>query len=99
MANIMANTRGTTGAPQNIFGVVTGSASALQFPNVPAIQAKIQARKSNGSIASIGNAVNNTVFEIEAGEQTEWFEIDNLNELWYSSPSGTADALVYWVER
>jgi len=92
-------TRGTTGAPQNIFGVVTGSASALQFPDEPAIQAKIQARAGNISVASIGNAVNNVVFEIEAGEVTDWFEIDNLSELWYSNPSGTADALVWWVER
>jgi hypothetical protein len=92
-------TRGTTGAPQNIFGVVTGSASALQFPDEPAIQAKLQARAGNGSIASIGNAVGNTVFEIEAGEVTDWFEIDNLSELWYSNPSGTMDALVWWIER
>jgi hypothetical protein len=92
-------TRGTTGAPQNIFGVVTGSATALQFPDMPAIQAKIQARAGNGSIASIGNAVNNTVFEIQAGEVTDWFEIDNLSELWYSNPSGTMDALVFWIER
>ena len=91
--------RGTAGAPQSIFGVVTGSASALQFPDIPAIQAKIQARAGNGSIASIGNAVNNMVFQIEAGEQVEWFEVDNLNELWYSNPSGTMDALVWWVQR
>jgi len=51
-------TRGTTGAPQNIFGVVTGSITALQFPDTPAIQAKIQARAGNGSIVVIGNAVN-----------------------------------------
>lgn len=95
----MSYTRGTAGAPQSIFGVVTGSASALQFPSTPAIMAKIQARAGNGSIGSIGNAVNNTVFEIEAGEQTEWFEIDNLSELWYSNPSGTMDALVWWVLR
>ena len=92
-------TRGTTGAPQNIFGVVTGSASALQFPDVPAIQAKVQARAGNLSVASIGNSVSNTVFEIQSGETTEWFEADNLNELWYSNPSGTADAIVWWVER
>ena len=92
-------TRGTTGAPQNIFGVVTGSASALQFPDTLSIQAKIQARAGNSSVASIGNTVNNTVFEIRAGEVTDWFEIDNLSELWYSNPSGTMDALVWWVER
>ncbi len=95
----MANTRGTPGAPQNIYGVVTGSAIALQFPTVPAIQAKLQARVGNLSIVSVGNAVDNTVFEIQAGEVTEWFEIDNLSELWYSNPSGTADNIVYWVQR
>ena len=92
-------TRGTTGAPQNIFGVVTGSASALQFPDIPAIQAKIQSRAGNGSIAVIGNAAGNAVFEIQAGEVTDWFEVDNLSELWYSNPSGTADAIVFWVQR
>ena len=92
-------TRGTTGAPQNIFGVVTGSATALQFPDEPAIQAKIQSRKGNADISSIGNSVNNTVLEIEAGEITDWFEIDNLNELWYSNPSGSSDALVWWIQR
>jgi hypothetical protein len=95
----MANTRGTAGAPQNIYGVVTGSASALQFPDESAIQAKLQARAGNLSIASIGNAIDNAVFEIQAGETTEWFEINNLNQLWYSNPSGTADAIVWWVQR
>lgn len=91
--------RGTTGAPQNIFGVVTGSASALQFPDVLAIQAKLQARAGNLSVGVVGNAVDNAVFELEAGEVTDWFEIDNLNELWYSNPSGTADTIVWWVQR
>ena len=91
--------RGTAGAPQNIFGVVTGSASALQFPDRPAIQAKLQARAGNLSIVSVGNAVDNTVFQIQSGETTDWFEIDNLSELWYSNPSGTADAVVWWVQR
>lgn len=95
----MANTRGTTGAPQNIFGVVTGSASALQFPDVPAIQAKLQGRAGNLSAGVIGNSVGNTVYEIGAGSVTDWFEIDNLNELWYSNPSGTADYIVWWVQR
>ncbi|MHC4690755.1 MAG: hypothetical protein ACYS5F_14145 [Planctomycetota bacterium] len=95
----MVNTRGTSGAPQNIYGVVTGSASALQFPDELAIQAKIQARAGNLSIVSVGNAVDNTVFEIQAGETTEWFEVNNLNHLWYSNPSGTADAIVWWVQR
>jgi hypothetical protein len=91
--------RGTTGAPQNIFGVVTGSATALRFPDEPAIQIKLQARAGNGSIASVGNTVGNTVFEIQAGETTDWFECNNLNLLWYSNPSGTMDAIVWWVER
>jgi hypothetical protein len=91
--------RGTAGAPQNIFGVVTGSASALQFPDRPAIQAKLQARAGNLSIVSVGNAVDNTVFQIQSGETTDWFEIDNLSELWYSNPSGTADAVVWWIQR
>jgi len=95
----MANTRGTAGAPQNIYGAVTGSASALQFPSEPAIQAKLQARAGNLSIVSVGNSVNNTVFEIQAGETTDWFEINNLNQLWYSNPSGTADAIVWWIQR
>ena len=30
----MANTRGTPGAPQNIYGVVTGSAVALQLEDL-----------------------------------------------------------------
>ena len=91
--------RGTTGAPQNIFGVITGSVTALQFPDVPAIQAKLQARLSNGTNFYFGNTVNNVVFEMAAGEETDWFEIDNLNELWHSDASGTMDKIVWWVER
>ena len=91
--------RGTAGAPNNRFGVVTGSASALQFPDELAIQIKLQARLSNGSIAVIGDAVDNTVFEMSAGEETDWFETDNLNELWYSNPSGTMDAIIWWIQR
>ena len=91
--------RGTAGAPRNVFGVVTGSASAARFPSIPAIAAKMQAREGNISVAEIGDAQNNTVFELAAGETTEWFEINNLNELWYINASGTADALVWWVQR
>ena len=91
--------RGTAGAPQNIFGVVTGSATPLQFPDVPAIQAKFQARLSNGTNFYFGNAVGNVVFEMSAGEETDWFEIDNLSELWHSDASGTMDKIVWWVER
>ena len=45
------------------------------------------------------NAVGNTVYELAAGEETDWFEIDNLSELWHSDASGTMDHIVWWVAR
>ena len=92
-------TRGTAGAPQNIFGVVTGSATAIPFPDQPCIQAKFQAKLANVETFLIGDAVDNTVFELDAGEETDWFEVGNLSEIWHYNVSGTQDQIVWWLAR
>jgi hypothetical protein len=91
--------RGTFGAAQNRFGLVTGSATAIPFPDEPCIMAKLQARLDNVETFLIGDAVDNTVFELDAGEETDWFEVNNLNQLWHYNVSGTQDQIVWWLQR
>jgi hypothetical protein len=91
--------RGTAGAPQNIFGVVTGSVTAVQFPSEPSIVVKFQARLANSNTFLVGNASDNTVYELDAGEETDWFECENLSLLWHSNGSGTMDYLTWWLQR
>ena len=95
----MSYARGTMGAPQNIFGLVTGSATAIQFPDEASINVKFQARLANVETFYIGNAVDNTVFELDAGEETDWFEVGNLSEIWHYNVSGTQDQIVWWLAR
>lgn len=82
----------------NIFGTVTGSATGIQFPNVEGLMARFKTRSINVGSFFLGNGQNNCVFELDAGDDTGWVAINNLNLLWYRNPSGTLDHLNYWMQ-
>lgn len=80
------------------FGIITGTYAQSQFPDVPCSIALLKARSSNtGSFFIGGNG--KTVFELDAGQDTGWFDISNLNLLYHAQSSGTSDKLAYWIKR
>jgi hypothetical protein len=74
---------------------VTGNATAVQFPTGTVKLLKFKARASNQGSFFIGETPNDLHFELDAGDLLE-VEITNLNQLYYSNPSGTSDFLAYW---
>jgi hypothetical protein len=84
----------------NDFGIITGTV-VTQFPNVECQLARFMAYSSNIGSFFIGNAAspNLCVWELDAGYDTGWFGVDNLNNLWYRSASGTVDYLAYWIQK
>lgn len=84
----------------NVFGIITGTAGA-RFPDVPAQLARLGARSTNIGSFFIGNQSGSayTTWELDAGWETDWFGIDNLNKLYGRNPSGTVDYLAYWIQK
>lgn len=72
-------------------GEFAGSTSAKQLSNIPCSKVKIKAVRSNSGNVYVGVAgvtkvttANNTTagFELDAGEDTDWLPVDNLNKLY-----------------
>lgn len=84
----------------NAFGIITGTV-VTQFPDIECQYARLMAYHSNIGSFFIGNGSSASlcVWELDAGDDTGWFGIDNLNKLWHKNGSGTSDYLVYWIER
>ena len=82
----------------NVFGVITGSASAAQFPAEPGWQIRLKADPNNVGTFFIGNS-GVQAWPLDAGDEATWFLADNLNRFYHSNPSGTLDYLVYWLQR
>lgn len=81
------------------FGVVTGSATAIQLPDVPCWRVKLKARSTNIGSFFIGDYSTRCLWEIDAGQETDWVTVNNLNRYWYSNASGTTDKMVYWLQK
>lgn len=82
----------------NRFGVVTGTASATRFPTGTAQIARFKAHPSNIGTFFVGDEPTSTLFPIDAGDDTGWFSIDNLNKLYYNNASGSSDYLYWWLQ-
>ena len=78
----------------DVFGIVTGTAVSSLFPSVPCSLANLKARSNN-----IGSFFIGGIFELDAGQETGWFDISNLNLLTHTNASGTSDKLAYWIKR
>ena len=84
------------------FGVISGTFLLSQFPNVPGKIAKLKTRSGNTGSFFIGPQATTGIFplpwELDAGQETEWFDIKgNLNTLYQRGASGTT-YLSYWVK-
>ena len=89
-------------------GVVQGGTTAAQMPDIPCAMVKIKALRNNAtnvyiggssSVTVAGTATNETMgYELDAGEETDWLPISNLNQLWMITEAN-ADDICYIAFR
>lgn len=79
----------------NGFGVVTGTASALAFPEANADWMRIKAYGANASEGYIGT-MGNAVFPLSASNDTGWFAVEDTSELFYR---GAGLYFAYWFQN
>jgi len=82
-------------------GEVQGGTTAAQMPDVPCAMVKIKALSGNSgnvylgsssSVTTAGTATNTTMgYELDAGQETDWLPIDNLNKLWMITDNNADD--------
>ena len=82
----------------NRFGVVTGSSSDIRFPTGTCELVRFKAHPSNIGTFFVGDQPGQTLFPIDAGDDTGWVNLKNINELIYRNPSGSADYLYWWLQ-
>ena len=82
----------------NAIGVITGSAAYAPFPNIPGSVFKLQGRSTNIGSFMIGTSSGTIAYEIDAGYETDWIPLKNLNTLYFQNVSGSAERLTYWAK-
>lgn len=112
LATILSSLIGTLTVEQLAYSTVAtgelqGSATALQLPDIACKLVKIKARNDNTGNVYLGGAGvtkpdgttdTTTGIELDAGEETGWLPIDNLNRL-YRICDNAGDDLTYLVLR
>lgn len=84
----------------NIIGLISGSFGVVQFPDVPCNLARLKAHSSNlGSFFLATDPGVTAGWELDAGDDTGWMSVGNLNQFYYGRTSGSADQLDYWIQR
>lgn len=90
-----------------ISGEVQGGTTAFQLPDIACAMVKIKARSDNsgsvylgGSGVTIPNGATDetTGFELDAGDETGWLPLDNLNKL-HAICDNNGDDITYLVLR
>jgi len=84
-----------------VSGEVQGGTTAAQMPDVPCALIKIKALSNNSgnvylgadsSVSIAGTVTSNTMgYELDAGQETDWLPIDNLNKLWMITDANADD--------
>ena len=74
-----------------VSGEIQGGTTAAQLPNVPCVKVLFKAQSGNSTNVYLGGA-NVTIpdgvtdetsgLTLDAGEETGWIQIDNLNRFW-----------------
>lgn len=84
----------------NVFGLVTGTSTqtAASFPNIPAEQVNFQTHYDNKESFFIGTP-DHVLWDLPPNKETGWVKVSNLNQLQFYSVSGSAERLIYWVQR
>lgn len=81
----------------NGIGVVTGTATALNFPNSDIHLIRFKAAPANLEVFYLGTTANN-MWPLSAGDDTGWVLADNWSDYWYKGGTGTVNHLHYWIQ-
>jgi hypothetical protein len=92
---------------ENIFGLMTGSATRVVFPSGSAKLLRFKASPQNTGNVLLGAANQATcTWPLAPGDDTGWIappsydgNLGGLNSYAYQSPSGTAERVYYWIQR
>ena len=88
-------------------GEVQGGTTAAQLPNIPCAMVNIKAPSSNATNVYIGasgvtkpngQTDATTGFELDAGQETGWLPVENLNKFWMITDVN-GDDIVYLALR
>lgn len=88
-------------------GEIQGGTTLEQLPDVPCVQVKFRALASNsgnvyigGSGVTVPDGVTDATsgYELDAGQDTDWIPVENLNKL-YRISDNNGDDLVYIALR
>jgi len=82
----------------NLFGIVTGSVTDIQFPTGTCGMLRFKADPDNSDDFLIGNEYG-TSFPLAPGDDTGWISTLNLNNFYYSSISGAVDHAYWWLQK
>ena len=82
------------------FGVVTGSAATVQFPDEECKMVRFKTDAGNGGAFLIGEEGSGlTSFPLEAGDQVGFWNTSNLDRYIHSNVSGTMDYIYWWLRK
>lgn len=80
------------------FYKITGTYAASQFPDIASHLVRLKAPSTNTGSIFIGHNGTSLWWELDAGDDTGWISVPNLNRYWHGLSSGSADYLVAWVQ-
>jgi hypothetical protein len=83
------------------FGLITGTSSTgIRMTNDPCAMLRFKADPGNIGVFLIGEAGSGlTSFPLSAGDDTGWVSTSNVNRYQHSNISGSADYLLYWLQK
>lgn len=82
----------------NGIGVVTGTATALQFSNIGCAAVRFKADPSNPANSFIGTSANH-MWVLAAGDDTGWVMADSLSDYWYKGTgTATPNLIHFWIQ-
>lgn len=77
-----------------ITGQITGAVNAERLPDIAAAVVKIKANATNDGNMYIGaeGVTTSTGYQLDAGEETDWIPLGNLNKLYQVADDATQTA-------
>ena len=81
----------------NVFYLVTGTVATTQFPSGTVGMVRFKAHPDNIGLFTLGDGVTQS-FWLDAGDDTGWVDLKEMEQLYYSDTSGTLDYLGYWLQ-
>ena len=81
----------------NGIGLVTGTSTAVNFPNVGCQIVRFKAHPANAEVVYLGTSASH-MWPLSAGNDTDWVDADNLSDFWYKGGTGSVNRLHFWTQ-